>query len=64
MSIVCILKVSYVLKTGVMPEGKLFSCLFITEGVSVYVSALISLRFEVFHGGEYKKISLLACDAM
>ena len=47
MSIVCIPKVSYVLKTGAMPKGKLFSSLFITEGVLIYVSALISLRFEV-----------------
>ena len=44
MSIVCIPKVSYVLKTGAMSEGKLFSSLFITEQVLVYVSALISLR--------------------
>jgi len=35
MSIVRIPKVSYGLKTGVMPEGKLFSSLFITEGILV-----------------------------
>jgi hypothetical protein len=64
MSIVCIPKVSYVLKTGAMPEGKLFFSLFVTEGVLVYVSALISWRFEVLMVVSIKKISLLACDAM
>lgn len=61
---VCIPKLSYVLKPGVMPERKLFSSLFITEGVLVNVSALISLRFEVLVLVSIKKISLLACDAM
>lgn len=51
-------------KTGAMPEGKLFSSLFITEGVLVYISALISLRFEVLIVVSIKKLSLLACDAM
>jgi len=55
MSIVCIPKVSYVLKTGAMPKGKLFSSLFITEGVLIYVSALISLRFEVLMMVSIKK---------
>lgn len=55
MSIVCIPKVSYVLKTGVMPERKLFSGLFIIEGVLVNVSALISLRFEVLMVVSIKK---------
>jgi hypothetical protein len=45
-----------------MPEGKLFSSLFITGGVLVYVSFLISVRFEVLVVS--KKIGLLACDAM
>jgi hypothetical protein len=47
-----------------MPEGKLFSSLFITEGVLVYISALISLRVEVLIVVSIKKLSLLACDAM
>lgn len=55
MSVVRIPKVSYGLKTGAMPEGKLFSSLFITEGILVYVSALISLRFEVLMVVSIKK---------
>lgn len=55
MCIVCIPKVSYVLKTGAMPERKLFSSLFIIEGVLVNVSALISLRFEVLMVVSIKK---------
>ena len=38
-----------------MPERKLFSSLFITEGVLVNVSALISLRFEVLMMVSIKK---------